>query len=489
LWAKQAGSNGSSVGNSIAVDKIGNFYITGWFIGKAVFDSIQLTGYGWDIFLAKYDPDGNCLWAKHSGSGSNTHHIGYGVSVDLNGASYITGRFQGNAIFDTIHLASYGNYDIFIAKYDPDGNCLWAKHSGGNSPDAGSGISVDINGNSYIIGTFAGSAIFETIQLTSYGSNDIFLAKYDPNGNCLWAKHSGGASSDAGNSISIDADGNSYITGYFTGSATFDTTVLNSIGDNDMFIAKYDPNGNCLWIRNAGGTGLAVGSCIVVDANKDTYVAGEFIGTANFGTIQLSVDLYGAFITKLSEAPLPVELSSFTYKTIGSSIKLEWITQTEINNFRFEVERKNKNSIWLKIGEIKGAGNSPNTKQYFYLDKKVSSGNYNYRLKIVDLDGSFKYSSIINAEIIAPSKFELSNAYPNPWNPTTTIRYQVPINILVTIKLFDALGKEVITLVNEIRPAGSYEVTLNGKNLSSGIYYYQMKAGSFIETKKIILIK
>ncbi|MDR3666051.1 MAG: T9SS type A sorting domain-containing protein, partial [Ignavibacteriaceae bacterium] len=128
-------------------------------------------------------------------------------------------------------------------------------------------------------------------------------------------------------------------------------------------------------------------------------------------------------------------------------------------------------------------------KQYSYVDKRVNTGEYNYRLKMIDFNGTFKFSNIININISSPDKFELLSAYPNPWNPTTTIRYQVPINTFVTIKLFDALGREISTLVNEEKPSGNYEVTLNGKNLSSGVYYYQMKAGNFIETKKIVLIK
>jgi hypothetical protein len=108
---------------------------------------------------------------------------------------------------------------------------------------------------------------------------------------------------------------------------------------------------------------------------------------------------------------------------------------------------------------------------------------------MVDLDGTSKYSIIVDVDVASPNKFELSNAYPNPWNPTTTIRYQIPVNILVSIKVFDALGKEVTTLVNEIKPPGSYEVMFNGKGLSSGIYYYQMNAGTFFETKKFVLIK
>jgi hypothetical protein len=108
---------------------------------------------------------------------------------------------------------------------------------------------------------------------------------------------------------------------------------------------------------------------------------------------------------------------------------------------------------------------------------------------MVDIDGSYKFSNVVNADIVSPANFELSNAYPNPWNPTTTIRYNVPMSSPVTIKLFDAIGREVVTLVNEMKPAGSYQITLNGNGLSSGMYYYQMTAGNFSVTKKTILLK
>lgn len=189
-------------------------------------------------------------------------------------------------------------------------------------------------------------------------------------------------------------------------------------------------------------------------------------------------------------SPLPVELTLFTAIAASDNVKLNWNTATELNTLSFDIEKKNSNNdTWQTIASIKASGNSYSTKNYSFTDKIVNAGNYSYRLKMIDNDGSFKYSSIENVEVSAPAKYELQQNFPNPWNPTTTIRYRLPINSQVTIKLFDALGKEVTTLVNEIKTAGNYEVTLNGKNLSSGIYYYQMKAGNFIETKKITLIK
>jgi uncharacterized protein (TIGR02145 family) len=202
---------------------------------------------------------------------------------------------------------------------------------------------------------------------------------------------------------------------------------------------------------------------------------------------------YGLSIRCINDSTvseLPVELTLFTASIINKNVKLNWSTATEINTSAFEIERKQANSnSWLKIASIKASGNSTSPKQYSFSDKNVNVCKYSYRLKMSDLDGASKYSNIINIEIAPPAKFELLNAYPNPWNPITTIRYQVPINILVTIKVFNALGREVSILVNEIKPAGSYEITFNAKGLSSGTYYYQLKAGSFVETKKIILIK
>ncbi|MDR3668421.1 MAG: FISUMP domain-containing protein [Ignavibacteriaceae bacterium] len=189
---------------------------------------------------------------------------------------------------------------------------------------------------------------------------------------------------------------------------------------------------------------------------------------------------------------LPVELTSFTALVSDNNIMLNWNTETELNFYSFEIEKKIViNNNWDKIATIKASGNSTKHNQYSYIDNNVEPGKYSYRLKMIDLDGTTKNSKIIEVVVNPPTKFELSNAYPNPWNPTTTIRYQIPANFLVTIKLFNTLGKEVSTLLNEIKPAGNFEITLNAKylNLSSGIYYYQMRAGNFIDTKKLILIK
>ncbi|MDR3667718.1 MAG: FISUMP domain-containing protein, partial [Ignavibacteriaceae bacterium] len=219
----------------------------------------------------------------------------------------------------------------------------------------------------------------------------------------------------------------------------------------------------------------------------------QFVGSTNIIQGSPVDELLGCSIrciNNLTVSELPVELTKFTVSVIGNNVLLNWNTATEVNTSSFDIEMKlQASNTWQIIASVSASGNSNSSKQYSFTDKKITTGKYNYRLKLVDFGGSSKYSNIVSVEIVAPAKFELGQNYPNPWNPTTTIRYQVPVNILVTIKAFDILGKEVATLVNELKPAGNYEVTLNGKNLSSGVYYYQMKAGTFFETKKFVLIK
>lgn len=191
--------------------------------------------------------------------------------------------------------------------------------------------------------------------------------------------------------------------------------------------------------------------------------------------------------------PLPVELSSFSAAIIGSSVKLNWQTETEINNFGFEIERNkkqnDKNEQWMKIGFVNGNGNSNSPKQYTFTDEGIVSGKYSYRLKQIDNDGQFEYSKAIEVDFNTPKKFALNQNYPNPFNPVTTISWEIPEDNFVTLKIYDPLGKEVATIVNEYKQSGFYQTNFNADGLSSGMYFYTLGTGSFVQTKKMILIK
>ena len=152
---------------------------------------------------------------------------------------------------------------------------------------------------------------------------------------------------------------------------------------------------------------------------------------------------------------VPVELISFTALQSENNILLEWQTATETNNSGFEIQRM-KDQEWELIGFVPGYGTTVERHSYSFTDDNVSSGLYQYRLKQIDFDGTFIYSNIVEVEIISPSEYQLYQNYPNPFNPSTIISYQIPVSSNVTLKVYDALGNEVATLVNEFRPAGSY---------------------------------
>ena len=190
--------------------------------------------------------------------------------------------------------------------------------------------------------------------------------------------------------------------------------------------------------------------------------------------------------------PLPTELTSFSLTTLGSSIKLNWNTATEINNFGFEILRQAQDDKnWEKIGFVNGNGNSNSPKEYSFVDDKLSTGKYSYRLKQIDNDGQFEYSKIIEVDMNGVKKFELSQNYPNPFNPSTVIGYELPVNGFVSLKVFDVLGNEIATLVNEEKPAGSYNVqfTINSVQLGSGVYFYRLQSGDYVESRKMVILK
>jgi hypothetical protein len=186
--------------------------------------------------------------------------------------------------------------------------------------------------------------------------------------------------------------------------------------------------------------------------------------------------------------PLPVEIDLFTVKLIDNYILLNWQTATEINNYGFEVERTISDA-WVKIGFVAGNGNSNSPKEYSFIDNKLVGGSiFQYRLKQIDHDGQYDYSKVVEVEIV-PNEYALYQNYPNPFNPTTKIKYQLPNECKVVIKIYNVLGSEVRELLNEQKDAGVYEVEFTPENLSSGTYIYKINADNFVQTKKMILLK
>jgi len=187
---------------------------------------------------------------------------------------------------------------------------------------------------------------------------------------------------------------------------------------------------------------------------------------------------------------VPVELTSFTANVNNKGdVILKWRTATELNNQLFEIERRSEDGQYIMIGYVNGHGTTTEPQEYSYMDNTVETGTYFYRLKQIDFLGTYEYSDEIEVDVNGPLTFGLEQNYPNPFNPSTIIKYSVPETGSIKLSIYSVIGEEAAVLVDGIVQAGFYEITFDASNLPSGVYFYRLQAGSFVETKKMLLLK
>ncbi|UCF04203.1 MAG: hypothetical protein JSV33_09640 [bacterium] len=285
LWSKRFGGSDRQYGLSVACDGLGNVIVTGYFKGTVDFGGGLLTCAGEpDIFLVKFDNDGGHLWSKRFGDGNGQRCTS--VVCDGSGNVIATGNFNGTVDFGGGPLTSAGGNDIFLAQFDANCNHLWSKSFGdADLAQFATGIACDGLGNVIATGDFDGTVDFGGGPLTSAGEYDIFLAQFDANGNHLWSKRFGDASAQWGNSVACDGSGNVIVTGNFKGTVDLGGGPLTSAGvyDNDIFLAQFDVNGNHLWSKHFGDEDTQYGESVACDGSGNVIVTGSFYSTVDFG--------------------------------------------------------------------------------------------------------------------------------------------------------------------------------------------------------------
>jgi hypothetical protein len=332
-WTKGIGGDLSDQGRRIVLDGNGNLVVAGYFAGTVDFDPgsgvFNLTTSGRTVFIAKYDQLGNFILAKSIG-GTSTIFLN-DLTIDPLGNVYITGKFAGvldiDPGIDVVNLISSSD-NIFIAKYDSQINFIYGKNIGGNLNDNGLNIEIDNSYNLYLTGSFADFVDFDSgpgiANLISLGQQDVFLAKYDELGNFLFAKSIGGTSNDISNSICLDNSGNIFITGQFSQTVDFDpgvgTEIKSSSGGSDIFISKYDPLGNFIFVRTIGGLSNEEGNCIKVGNNGNIYLAGNFTGVVDFDPGVNVVNLDGGTNSDIFLVGLNSGGNYLFAKSMGSSL-------------------------------------------------------------------------------------------------------------------------------------------------------------------------
>ena len=282
--------------------------------------------------------------------------------------------------------------------------------------------------------------------------------------------------------------------GFSVGAATNQSLVI--IG-NTPYVAYSDiGNGskttvmkfNGISWENVGSPGFSAGIA--------EYQSLSFNGNIPYVAYQDWANDRRTTVMRFGDDPYPVELSSFSSSVDYNNVSLFWMTATEMNNSGFDIERSNvkgqTSNEWMKISFVQGHGTTASPNNYEFTDRNLSSGKYKYRLKQIDFNGNFEYYNLSDEVVIGvPEKFSLEQNYPNPFNPITVIRYSLSENSFVTLKVYDVIGNEVATIVNEKQNSGTYNYQFSTVNyqLSSGVYFYKIEAGSFSAVKRMIIIK
>ncbi|MDZ7742596.1 MAG: SBBP repeat-containing protein [Bacteroidota bacterium] len=282
-WAVKAGGNESDQGYDIASTAEGISYVTGWFSDTAWFGDQSLVSAGRkDVFLAKYGIDGSLVWVAHApGAGSNTAS---GIATDPEGNVYITGWFEQEMQFGETSLETFGLYDMFVAKANPEGQFLWARQSFGEQDNYGNRLCINPEGDVIVAGSFRHVVDFgNEIGFESEGDRDIFIANYSTEGDIQWVKQFGGPGEDRAYGIETDAGGNIFFTGFFNGTISFKELIMYSPAITSSYIAKLNPAGSLQWARRfAGGANdFSRGFGLGLDEESNVYSTGFFSGTLN----------------------------------------------------------------------------------------------------------------------------------------------------------------------------------------------------------------
>lgn len=287
LWAKRIGGLDIDAADAVAIDNVGNVYVTGVFRGKVIFGEQEIVSAGnSDIFLSKFSPDGAFLWTKSFGSMGQD--FGRDLAIDSAGNIIMLAEISLLVSFGGEQLTTNGNRDIALVKLDADGEHIWSKSIGNNYDDLGISLSLDPADNLLMTGSFEDTINFGGDDLKATGRSDMYVAKLDTNGKHVWSTSFGGKDKDWGNDIATDSFGNIYVTGWFWFDVMFGDTKLVSKGKEDIFLLKLASSGELLWAKSFGDTSLDKGSAIATDAADGVVAVGAYNNKIDFGAGELT---------------------------------------------------------------------------------------------------------------------------------------------------------------------------------------------------------
>ena len=462
LWAKSAGGTGFDDAFSVATDLSGNVFITGMFSSPSInFDTVSLTNLsGADMYLAKYDANGNALWAVNTGGSG--YQSGQSVATDIAGDIYVAGIFVSPTIsFGSTTFNNAGLHDMFLAKYKSNGALVWARSAGGTDQDLAASVTTDVSGNVYVTGNFESPTLsFGSVTITKRDTCEMFIVKYNTNGTALWARNAGTTNADDINCVVTDPRGNVYVTGNFSShTMTFGGTSINNSGSDDWYILKFNTGGNLLWAKSEGGTNNDDAFSIATDADGNVYVAGDFFSSSiTIGTttmINAGSNSYDACIAKYDS------LGNVKWATSAGGVLGDIAASITTDAFSNTYVLGTFGSSSITLGPTTLTNTSAND---IYL-VKIDTASINV--------GTLEINKDDNGILI----------YPNPFSSKTTILFSEEQKN-TEIKITDVIGKVIKTFIMK----DEKNITLEKGELKEGIYFVQItNEMKSVVNKKIIV--
>ena len=530
LWSQGFGHSSWNEGFDVAADGSGNIYTTGAFRDTIVFGNDTLTSAGnADVFLAKFDPAGNHVWSARFGTYSLDQ--GLGVTCDAWGNVILAGEFASTISLGGYTLTSVGESDIFLAKFDGDGDHVWSRGFGGPTHwDEPRNIAVDNAGNVLLTGNFGVTIDFGGGPLTGINGQDIFIAKFDADGNHIWSYGYSHPSGQWGGGIAADSQGNVLWTAVYRDTIDVGGGPLTHSGGLGSVLAKFDPLGNHVWSQsfNIIAIGAVRSHDVAVDGSNNVHVTGGFGGFVDFGGGTLTAIIEDTFVAKYDTNGDHVWSRNFTPSTDDD--RAEGIAVDASGNVflagNFE------GSVDLGGGPLTSAGRRDG-----YIAMLDSNGQHVWSLRFgqetrdwanrvvvdpwgnaiviglfegtIDLGGGpitaggitdfflAKYARELGTStqpVPVPAEPVLHQNRPNPFNPETSISFDLARTQHVKLAIYDAQGTLVRVLVDEEKPAGQNFITWDGRDhrgvaVASGVYFYRLTSGEAQLTQKMTLLK
>lgn len=531
-WAKDSGGVSFLGKQDIGVDASGNSHVAGYFSGSVSFGPFTLTSKaGHDVYVVKYGPEGNVIWARQAEVAYNEDRFGnpLQVAVDAEGNTYVSGRIDNTATFGPVTLPKPvdGQSRYYVVKYSPAGELVWARIIG--SSFGLSGLAVDGEQNIYITGYIsASSATFGTIEFPKLTSGEnFFIAKYNAGGFVEWARIADKIDYEVGQDVAADAEGNVYAAGWFFGTVTFGTTTLTSGNNLNLFVVKYDTKGNAVWASQAGGTHEYIYSLgITADGAGGCLVTGPFNNSISFGpTTLVSLGEEDAFIAKYDEKGLPVwarqlggpfrdfglgivadnQGNSYITGAFGGSVRVGSTTLSSRGEFDAFVLKLNAGGepIWVSQGGgpsvDAGSGIGIDAEGNAYIAGIVGRNATFGEIAVTTEGTADVFIAKVKDEQVLSSKgggaglspSASTGAYPNPFAETVTFTFTLPDDQAASMRVYDPKGREVATLFQG-RPVPHAEQRLlwqPEKNLPPGIYFIRFQSPTNFISKKVVLIR